>query len=153
MPKRQAVFLVLARLWVGGLFAFSGWVKVIAPYENFRGILVQYGLIPSAAAPLIAQIFPWLELILGIFLLAGWSLPFSSLGAAVLSGSFFLLIAISKIFGIALPAECGCFGEGLHFTPAQMLGVDAVSAALALLLYFKKESFLTLDSFLTPKGS
>ncbi len=152
MPsKRQEIFLILARLWVGGLFAFSGWVKAIAPYENFRGVLVQYGLIPPAAAPLIAQIFPWLELLTGIFLLAGYALPFSSLSAVVLSGSFFLLIGISKIFGIALPAECGCFGEGLHFSPAQMLGVDAVSAALALLLFIKRESFLSLDRLLTKK--
>ena len=153
MPgRRQAILLFLARLWLGGLFAFSGWLKAIEPYENFRGVLAQYGMIPSVAAPLIAQVFPWLELGTGVFLIAGYALPISSLSAAGLSGVFFLLIGSSKIFGIALPAECGCFGAGLHFSPSQMLGVDAVSVTLALLIFFRHESFLSLDGFLTKKG-
>ncbi len=148
LPKRQQVLLFLARIWLGGLFAFSGWSKAVEPYENFRGVLSQYALIPSAVAPLIARSFPWVELITGVFLITGYALRASALGAAALSGVFVLLIGISQVFGFALPAECGCFGAGLHFTPSQMLGIDALSVILALLIFSRKDSFLGLDQVL-----
>ena len=151
--KRQAILFLLARFWIGGLFSFSGWIKAVEPYENFRGILAQYALIPAAAVPWIAGVFPWLELMTGVFLLAGYALPFCALSAAVLSGGLLLLIGSSKLFGFAMPAECGCFGAGFHFSPAQMLGVDGVSTVLALMFFFRKESFLSMDALLSKKRS
>lgn len=144
--KKTAYLGLVIRLWIGGIFFFSGWLKAVEPYENFRGILAQYELLPPVLAPLIAQTIPWVELILGLFLITGYVLPAAALGAALLSGAFAVLIGFSLASGAALPADCGCFGSGIHFKPAQMLVLDIIHSALAVFLFRSRPSWLTLDA-------
>jgi len=144
-------FNVAARLWLGGIFLITGWIKAIEPYENFRGILAQYGLLPPSLIPAAAYTVPWVELITGLFLLTGYALPAAVIAAGALSGSFVLLIGISFLTGAALPVHCGCFGALITASPAQMLALDAFHLILAFLLLRYPSVFLSLDGlFVKP---
>ncbi len=145
IKKISPYFCLVARLWVGGLFLFSGWIKAVEPYENFRGVLAQYGLLPAALTPVIAQVVPWLELSAGLFLVVGYALPLAALAAAMLSGSFVTLIALSFALGAPVPLHCGCFGSAIQLSPVQILVLDVLNSILTLTLFWQRPSFLTLD--------
>ncbi|MBP9865352.1 MAG: DoxX family membrane protein [Candidatus Omnitrophica bacterium] len=147
----RAFFNVAARLWLGGIFFTTGWIKAVEPYENFRGVLSQYGLLSQNLVPLAAHTVPWVELIMGLFLVLGYALPAAVMVSGLLSGTFVLLIGISLLTGAALPAHCGCFGAMIDTSPVQMFVLDAVHLALAFLLLRYPSSFLSLDGlFLKP---
>jgi uncharacterized membrane protein YphA (DoxX/SURF4 family) len=147
----RSCFNLAVRLWLGGIFLTTGWIKVVEPYENFRGVLAQYGLLSQNLIPVSAHAVPWVELITGLFLIVGYALPAAVLAAGLLSGSFVLLIGISFLTGAALPEHCGCFGALLNTSPAQMFVLDAVHLALAFLLLRYPSAFLSIDGlFVTP---
>lgn len=144
-------FHLAVRLWLGGIFLMTGWMKAIEPYENFRGALAQYGLLPQSLIPIAAQTVPWVELLTGLFLVAGYALPAAVMAAGLLSGSFVLLIGISLLTGAALPEHCGCFGALINVAPSQMLLLDAVHVVFAFLLLRYPSAMISLDGlFITP---
>jgi putative oxidoreductase len=67
------------------------------------------GLPPPMVAA-IAVALPPLEVLLGIYLIAGLLLPLSSAAAATLLGVFTIIVASAVVRGLAAP--CGCFGPG-----------------------------------------
>ena len=133
------------RIVTGGVFAFSGLIKLLEPYENFRGILAQYQLIPPFLNPILAHTVPWLEFLSGIFLILGFSLVPAALAVSGLAGSFALLLGSSMLFKIGLPDHCGCFGQVLSLTLKQMLALDAVNTLGGLYLALKPHYGLTVD--------
>ena len=51
-----------ARLFLGGVFIFAGFLKLSAPVEVFRGMIVSYGILPYGLVGPVAHIIPWVEL-------------------------------------------------------------------------------------------
>jgi len=144
-------FNVAVRLWIGAIFLSTGWMKAVEPFENFRGVLSHYGLLPQVVLPLIAHSIPWIELITGLFLVVGYALPLAVIAAGALSGSFVLLLGISFLTQSALPEHCGCFGSGIQMVPAQMLILDTVHLVLTLAILRYPSSFFSIDRiFVTP---
>ncbi len=125
---------LLARLFIGGIFIFAGFLKLSQPVEVFRGMIASYGVIPYAWIGWIAHIAPWLEFILGIFLLVGYLPRYAAAALSVLAFSFIALIVTSKLHG-TLPENCGCFGEGVHMSPYQMVFLDLLNMLLAVRLF------------------
>lgn len=147
----RSYFNVAVRLWLGGIFMTTGWIKAVEPYENFRGALSQYGLLSQAWVPLMAQTVPWIELITGLFLIVGYALPIAVRAVGLLSGTFVLLIGSSLLTGAALPAHCGCFGALMDTSPSQMFKLDALHLVLVFLLLRYPSTFISLDGlFVTP---
>jgi len=58
----------------------------------------------------IAVALPPFEILLGIYLLAGWWSKVSSIVAAVMLAAFTIAVASTVARGLAAP--CGCFGPG-----------------------------------------
>jgi len=140
----KQLYLIAARFFLGGVFLYSGLVKLFEPVENFRGAIASYDVIPYEIVPWIAYVFPWLELVFGVFLILGFLPRLSALVLAFFSLSFMALIATTYLVHGELPAGCGCFGEGgLHLTPLQVIILDAVNTLLGLSLAIHKEHPLT----------
>ena len=139
MKLRGGGFWVLARLAVGVVFAYAGFMKLIEPVENFQAVIAAYRIVPPALAPIAARAVPWLEWLAGACLVLGY-LPRTSAGVvSLLSAAFSVLLAAGLLGGKGLPHDCGCFGaSGLHLSPPQALALDLVSLALALRLACKE---------------
>ena len=137
MTRKQYCPWMLARLFLGGIFIFAGFLKLSQPIEVFRGMIAAYGVIPYVWIGPIAHISPWLEFIAGVFLLVGYFPHLAAAVLGVLSFSFIGLIAWSQING-TLPANCGCFGEGFHMTPYQMAFLDSLNVLLAVRIFQMK---------------
>jgi uncharacterized membrane protein YphA (DoxX/SURF4 family) len=78
-----------------------------------------YELLPEWAVLALARILPWLELGIGVLLLADICARFAAAAAAVLLGSFFTVMALS--YGKGMGIDCGCFGLGEVLTPQTLV--------------------------------
>jgi uncharacterized membrane protein YphA (DoxX/SURF4 family) len=134
---------IVARIFVGGIFILAGFFKLIDPIENFRGMITAYGVIPYALVTPISLFLPWLEFLVGVFLIAGYFPRLSAAFLGLCSASFIILITVAKFMG-TLPDSCGCFGEHIPMSPYQMLLLDALSFLLSVRLFQIKNHRLCL---------
>ncbi|MCK5484559.1 MAG: DoxX family membrane protein [Desulfobacterales bacterium] len=102
-----------ARLILGGVFIFASIDKIIHP-AAFAETVYNYQILPDTLITLTAMILPWLELILGIFLVLGLWLP----GAALLINLLMVTFFGSLVFNLSrgLDIHCGCFSTSQEST-------------------------------------
>lgn len=145
--------LFLGRMFLGLIFLYSGFIKLMEPVENFQGGMAAYEIIPYAVIPFLARVIPWIEFLFGSFLILGYLPRVSALVLAAMSWSFVLLIATTRIVTGALPADCGCFGEGslLHLKPYQVLIMDVGNTLIGIRLALLKVHPFSLAAFLKAK--
>ncbi|MBU9888906.1 MAG: DoxX family membrane protein [Candidatus Omnitrophica bacterium] len=154
MNEKSYKILFLGRLFLGLVFAFSGYTKLIVPVENFRGAIAAYAVIPSVLIPLIAHAVPWMEFIFGAFLVVGYLPRVSAAMLAGLSWSFVLLIFYTWIATGTLPEDCGCFGEGslIHLKPHEVVLLDIFNTIVGAKLALISDHPFSLAALLKPKG-
>jgi uncharacterized membrane protein YphA (DoxX/SURF4 family) len=100
-----AVFLV--RVLLGGLLLVAGGLKVGHPAE-LAATIASFRLLPSAIVGPLALALPYVELLLGSYLVAGL---FTRAVAIVCTIQFiFYSGAIASAVVRHIPANCGCFG-------------------------------------------
>jgi uncharacterized membrane protein YphA (DoxX/SURF4 family) len=141
------MFAIL-RIVIGSVFLVSSLGKLFSPYQNFLYVVQAYQLLPSGGELLVAQIFPWLELITGAFVFLGLWTPWALRGALTLFGIFVVVVGQALVRGLPLE-NCGCFGGWVHLKPQVVIVMDSAGLLLTLLLlrnlsYVKKFS---LDSY------
>nr|HID59381.1 cation diffusion facilitator family transporter [Desulfobacterales bacterium] len=102
---RTLPFLVL-RLLMGSVFVYASLYKIVSP-EAFAETIYNYQIVPGGLINLTAIILPWLELVLGAFLILGVWLPGSILLSTLLLATFFGLILFNFVRGLDI--DCGCF--------------------------------------------
>ncbi|HVS74568.1 MAG TPA: MauE/DoxX family redox-associated membrane protein [Candidatus Acidoferrales bacterium] len=150
-PRRA--FLLLGRLFLGGLLIYSGYTKLFVPGMKphppvgvalalFATQIDSFQLLPPWAVTRLAHTLPFVEIALGILLVIGWRLRiWSSLASVLLLG--FLGVVI-RSYALGLQINCGCFGPGEALTIKTVLR-DAALAAVSLLL--------TVFAFLEARAS
>jgi uncharacterized membrane protein YphA (DoxX/SURF4 family) len=124
---------VILRIVIGGIFLVSGLGKLLGPYQNFLYVIQAYQLLPSWAEILTAQIFPWIELLIGVFLLSGLWTSWGLRGALILFGIFVVVVGQALIRDLPLE-NCGCFGGWIHLKPQTVIIMDSMCILLAFLL-------------------
>lgn len=122
------VLLLLGRLALAGIFLFAAYAKmkpqagmtwsrssVNISLSMFAMQVDSYELLPQTAVNFVAHWLPPFELFLGLWLLSGVLLRFSSLAATLLIAGFFAVVVRS--FAAGLEINCGCFGPGEKLGP------------------------------------
>jgi uncharacterized membrane protein YphA (DoxX/SURF4 family) len=139
---------VLLRVIIGGVFLVSSLGKLLSPYQNFLYVIQAYQFLPSWAEVLTAQIFPWIELIVGVFVLLGFWIPWSLRGALTLFGIFVVVLGQALIRGLPLE-NCGCFGEWIHLKPQAVIMMDSLSLLMTFVLLrnLPRVKKFSLDSY------
>ncbi len=140
-------------MFLGLVFAYTGFTKLMEPVENFQGGMAAYEVIPYAVIPFLAHVIPWIEFLFGAFLILGYLPRVSALVLAAMSFSFVLLILITRVVTGALPADCGCFGEGslIHLKPFQVLIMDVCNTFIGMRLALRRDHPFSLAAFLKAK--
>jgi len=125
--------LLLARLILGVIFIVASVDKIASP-EAFSVSVDAYRLLPFPTVNIFALLVPWLELLCGVFLLAGYMVRGSSLIVTILLCLF--TFAILSAMARQLNIDCGCFG-GAYRTPVSWTraGEDLGLLVLALYVY------------------
>jgi uncharacterized membrane protein YphA (DoxX/SURF4 family) len=88
-----------------------------------------YQLLPPQLVSPAAHFLPIFELFLGLWLLSGVWLRYSSLVTTLLLGAFFAMMV--RTYRMGLEINCGCFGPGERLGPKTLLR-DGSLLALAL---------------------
>jgi len=132
-PPTGWIFFPL-RILLGGLFLYSGILKIASPLP-FADSIASFQIVPPAVIGLVALGLPPLEIILGAMLVSGWRARVASLGVFVLSVVFCLALSQALVRG--LQVDCGCFGSG---QPSRLktwgsLGRDILIIAVSAWLY------------------
>ena len=153
MSEKSYKILFLGRIFLGLVFAYSGFTKLLEPVENFQGGMAAYEVIPYGVIPFLAHVIRWIEFFFGAFLILGYLPRLSALVLAGMSLSFVLLILITRLKTGSLPADCGCFGEGslIHLKPHEVLIMDICNTLIGLRLAFYKDHPFSLAAFLKTK--
>lgn len=128
----------LARLVLGPVFIFSGYVKAIDPLgtqykmTDYLESLHLAAYVPSWLTLVAAVLLAALEFCMGIFMLFAIRRRLTS---KVMVAFMSLMTLITVWIFLANPVkDCGCFGDALHLTNAQTLAKNGVLLALALLV-------------------
>ena len=147
MTKQEKFLFFAARLFLGGIYIYAGFIKLVEPIENFRGAIASYELLPESLIALVSYVLPWIELVFGFFLILGYLAQLSALILSVVSIAFVILMGISYKLHGHLPASCGCFGAGgFHLSPNLVIFLDLFNCLLGLKLFFTKNHPLSLDA-------
>ena len=96
----------LLRLVCGGIFIYASIDKILHP-AAFAEVIVNWKILPRQAVNFIALALPWVEMVGGIFLIAGifeWASLTLYNGLMV---SF--MIGIASVLIRGLNTSCGCF--------------------------------------------
>lgn len=144
---------LLVRLATGVIMVWAGVAKLVDTHASVRAVRA-YELLPEAVVPLVGNVLPFVELALGVLLIAG-VMPRTM--AIIYLG----LLAV-YVFGAAwawahdLQIDCGCFGgdgtlaAGTTTDYAAHFIERAEFIALGVWLAVFPKSRLSLDTWLRP---
>jgi uncharacterized membrane protein YphA (DoxX/SURF4 family) len=104
------VAALLLRIALGVVFVYAAWLKLRDPWQMFAMSIDSYQLLPMWAVRVVARTLPWLELLLGVLLMAGLWLRFSAGATSLLLLGFFVLMI--RAWAKHMEINCGCFGPG-----------------------------------------
>lgn len=131
----------LSRIFVGAMFVFSGFVKLVDPigsqykFEEYFGesVLNLEFLIPYALPFSIVLIIA--EIMLGVMLLLGYKSKFTVWSLLGLTTIFLFLTWYSAYYNKV--TDCGCFGDAIKLTPWETFWKNVILIALIILLLFR----------------
>lgn len=138
----SSIITQIARVIVGTLFIFSGFVKLVDPigsqykFEEYfsEAVLNLEFLVPYALPFAIFLIIA--EIILGVALLVGWRAKFTVNSLKIIILFFLFLTWYSAYYNKV--TDCGCFGDAIKLTPWQTFSKDVVLTILIFFIGFKR---------------
>src|SRR5688572_3295105 len=138
-----------SRFLVGGLFIFSGLIKLNDPIgteikleEYFEVFATDFGsffhyFIPYALE--IGVVLIVLEVVLGVAVLINYRMTLSTKVLMALLIFFTFLTFYSAYFDKV--TDCGCFGDAIKLTPWQSFYKDLILMAFVLHLYWYRKRY------------
>ena len=146
----------LARVIVGGLFIFSGLIKLNDPigtaikleeyFQVFAQDIAPFFEVFEPAALFLAVFLSVLEVVLGVAVLFAYRMTITSITLIFLIVFFTGLTFYSAYFNKV--TDCGCFGDAIKLTPWQSFTKDVILLALILVIFF---SYPKYKAFLSAK--
>lgn len=122
---------LVLRIVLGAIFVYAAWVKLRDPWELYALAINSYEVLPLWAVEIVARALPWLELAIGVGLIAGIWLRISATVTSLLLMVFFVLMV--RAFAKGMQINCGCFG-GTDIISKWTLLRDGSMLAASLLL-------------------
>ncbi len=145
---------LLVRVGLAAVWLVSGAIKVSDLNQTYIAVQA-YDLLPAGAVSVVAAGLPFLELLLGVLLLAGLGTRLVAIASAVVLVAFIFGVAQSWARGLTI--DCGCFGGGGQVAAGetnypQDLARDIGFLLLAVWLVVRPRSLASLDGWLTVRA-
>jgi putative oxidoreductase len=141
---RVAPWVVLAlRLVLGAIFIGAGASKV-GHADLFAAQIAGFRLLPQVVIAPMAGALPYLEILLGGYLIVGLFTRVAAWAAVVLLAAFDLAIASAVVRGMTV--SCGCFGpKDTTVTTWAEVARDAIFVLFAVIVALRPPGRLALD--------
>ena len=146
-----AAFSLLFRILLGLIFLFAGIAKISDPVR-FIFTLRQFNLFSEAVIPFMALYLPWLEFILGLFLILGLLYRASAFLLACLNTMFAIAILTVVVRGMEI--DCGCFGMFADILKipdsADIKAVirNVIFIGISVYIFIVKKTLFSLENYL-----
>jgi uncharacterized membrane protein YphA (DoxX/SURF4 family) len=144
---------VLLRLGLAAVWLVSGAIKVSDPGQFYAAVQA-YQIFGAGLASLIAAVVPFLEIALGLLILAG----LGTRVVAVLSGLLLLayIAGVAQSWARGLNIDCGCFGGGGQIAAGQThygqeILRDVGFVLMATWLVIRPGTPVSMDTWLTAR--
>lgn len=123
-----------ARLILGVIFIYASYDKILHP-KAFAEVVYNYQILPDKFINLTAIFLPWIEIMIGVFLIVGFWMPGTVIWCNVLL--IIYIGALSYNLARGLDVNCGCFStaKGNPISIESILW-DAVFLFLSVYLFF-----------------
>ena len=142
----------IARFAVGGLFIFSGLIKVNDPVGTAIKLEEYFQVFAYDFAPLFSWFIPAalffsvllsvLEVIIGIALIMGYRMKVTAWTLMVIIVFFTFLTFYSAYFNKV--TDCGCFGDAIKLSPWESFIKDIVLLLLSGVVFINRSSYSPL---------
>ena len=137
----------LARFGLAAVWLVSGVLKAVDPDQTYVAVRA-YDVLPEAAVEVVAALLPWVELALGVLLLAGVGVRLVAALSAVLLVVFVAGVTQAWVRGLSI--DCGCFGGGGAVEPGETTYVqellrDAGFLLMAAWLFVRPRTLVALE--------
>ncbi|MGQ9818356.1 MAG: MauE/DoxX family redox-associated membrane protein [Candidatus Kapaibacteriales bacterium] len=121
------ILIFVFRLFVGFVFVYAAIGKIAEP-QVFAKEILNYKIVGIELARAISIFLPWIELIVGIFLIFG----IYSQASAFISSFLVLIFTFAVLFAMVrgLNINCGCFAHHVEY-----VGWKKIIENLCLLLF------------------
>jgi uncharacterized membrane protein YphA (DoxX/SURF4 family) len=135
MPKKRnhlsRVFYHGVRLILGVIFIYASYNKILHP-KAFAEVVYNYQILPDGLINVTAIVLPWLEMLMGIFLIMGFWMP----GTVIWCNTLLVVYTGALGFNLArgMDINCGCFST----TKGSTIGIGTIlwhAAFLTLSIY------------------
>jgi hypothetical protein len=123
MKKAQPWIGFFARVGLGGILLYAGYLKAFSPAKSMMAVRA-YELLPIWLANIFGIVLPWLEIGAGVLLIVGITVRYVAIFGSVLMITF--VIAISQAWARGLSIDCGCFGDGGAIDPSQTKYLETI---------------------------
>ena len=134
---------VIFRIILGIIFIYASYDKILDP-AGFSKNIHNFHITPIAIENIIALILPWLELIIGIFLIFGLFLD-GTINITISLLIFFIIILSQAVFR-GIDVHCGCFKTeadagttDLRLELIKRIGEDFIYLGMAYLVKYRKK--------------
>ena len=131
------------RLILGATFIAAGAGK-LPMRDDFVYVVIGYHVLPDAMAQSYAIALPWVEIVIGAFLILGLFSRIAS-GVGILTVLSFI-IANTIVLSRGLNPSCDCLGWLASLQTRDALIIDFVLLIMAVQILLHKGDFLSLDS-------
>lgn len=151
MILRNSYLHLALRLFLGSTFIASAVAK-LPMQERFIDVVKDYHMLPDFLASFYGSVLPWLELLLGVYILLGMMIKQSSFTIILIAATFM----VANIGAISKGMEhCGtCFGEAFPLSAPAALALDfiVIIAAVVLLVHGHRAQKLSVDEWFRRGG-
>ncbi len=139
------------RIVLGVIFLFAGLAKISDPVR-FIITIREFRLFPETIVPFTAVFLPWLEFLLGLFLILGLFYRSSSLLLAFVNMIF--TFAILSVIVRGFEISCGCFGlfADIMKLPdrADLTAIirNIIFISMCLYIFFVKTTVISVENYI-----
>jgi uncharacterized membrane protein YphA (DoxX/SURF4 family) len=137
------IAVLIARVVLGAIFIAAGSLKM-GHFAQFAQEIAGFRLLPRGVIAPMAILMPFVEIVVGAMLVAGFYTRAAATIAAVLLFVFDAAIASAVMRGLQL--SCGCFGPNdTSVTTWGEVARDAIFVLLAVFVALRPPGALSLD--------
>jgi len=138
---------LIFRIILGIIFIYASYEKILDP-AGFSKNIHNFHVTPIAVENLAALIIPWMELIIGVFLIFGVFLEGST--SITIGLYIFFIIILSQAVFRGIDVHCGCFKTeadvgvtDLRMELIKHIGEDFVLLGMAFVIKYKNKFLLS----------
>jgi uncharacterized membrane protein YphA (DoxX/SURF4 family) len=143
MSRAMPIVVLLLRIAIGGILIVAGAFK-IGHGAEFAQQIAMFRLLPQPVVAPLALLLPFVEVLVGAYLVVGLFTRASAWVAAALFLIFDAAIASAVVRGLTL--SCGCFGPSdKSVTTWAEVARDAIFIVLAVIVALRSPGTLALD--------